>query len=71
MMKEIVRKIFGDEAANDPEIVAFYEDVQKIAMESYHQARSQEEAKERYDEAIIRLNAIIKLAAGLDNKTKR
>ena len=28
-MKEIVRRIFGDEAAEDPDIVRFYEEVNK------------------------------------------
>lgn len=34
-MKDIVAKVFGKETAEDAEIVAFYEDVQKIAMEEY------------------------------------
>ena len=34
-MKELVRKIFGDEAAEKPDIVEFYESVQKTAMEEH------------------------------------
>lgn len=34
-MKEIVAKIFGKEVAEDEEIVAFYESVQKIAIMEY------------------------------------
>lgn len=31
-MKEIVKHIFGEEVANDPEIVKFYEEVQDLEM---------------------------------------
>ena len=34
-MKDIVAKIFGKETSEDEEIVEFYEEVQKIAMEEY------------------------------------
>jgi len=34
-MKQLVRKIFGDEAANNPETVEMYVETQKIAMDEY------------------------------------
>jgi hypothetical protein len=35
-MKEIVRKIFGDEVANDEEIVEFYSNANLLAFEEFH-----------------------------------
>lgn len=38
-MQDLVRKIFGNEAADDKEIVSFYEEVNKFAFEEYHKEK--------------------------------
>ena len=59
-MKDIVAKIFGKEASEDQEIVAFYEDVQKIAMEEYAIEYHQKQVKDNEVLDIVMLSAFNK-----------
>lgn len=38
-MQDLVRKIFGNEAADDKEIVSFYEEVNKLAFKEHYKQK--------------------------------